>query len=243
MTIRRDSYERFEAYTNGQLSEAERQQLEITLLVDPVMQEEYAQYVQVTAGLAEAAEVDMRKRLKALDKSLGSPVRFTKRFGVSRIKTLASFVALAAVLAGIWILFPKGYSSSLLPHEEGLPVLMDGSFDRRFGAAMSTFRSLDYTGAAVAFSGLSDAEKSDTVLFYLANAELRAGNPAIAMKHFRRLSENSTSVYCDKSKFYVAMCLWSAGNTGDAIVLLEEVASNPEHPYGEVARIALEKME
>jgi hypothetical protein len=122
-------------------------------------------------------------------------------------------------------------------------VLMDASSDRRFGAAMSTFRSLDYTGAVVAFSGLSDVEKSDTVLFYLANAELRAGNPAIALKHFRRLSENSTSVYREKSKFYVAMCLWSAGNTDDAAVLLKEVAGDREHPYGETARIVLEKME
>lgn len=243
MDIPQEQFERFEAYWSGEMPEAERQQLEIDLLIDPLLQRAFNEYACVRNGLNQLARSDVHKQLNALDRQLDNPPHVNPRIRPPYKHVALFSLALAACLALVWFFYPGGYSVQDLPHEEGIPLYMDETADREFDSAMSVFRSVDYAQAARAFSGLPDMEQNDTVLFYLANAELRSGNAAIALRHFGSLTKWRTSVFYDKARYYTAMALWSGGNERDASTILRQIAKEVKHPYRRQAQAALEKME
>lgn len=243
MDIPQELFERFESYWSGKLPESDRQQLEIDLLLDPHLQQAFAEYKHVREGLDRYARKDIQKQLEVLDRSLAVPLHAKRPRQSQKRRALALASALAACLALGWFFYPRGYSVNDLPHEEGIPLYMGEQENRAFDSAMSVYRSVDFAEAARAFSGLPDMEQNDTVLFYLANAELRSGNSAIALKHFKSLAEQKTSVFYDKARYYAAMALWSAGNEREASALLHQIATEPKHPYCQQAQEALQQME
>lgn len=243
MDIGQNLFERFEAYWSGVLPESDRQQLEIDLLVDPHLQQAFSEYKRAREGLDLLARTDMKNQLDALDRNLDGSVQTQHPGRSPKRKALLLVSALTAFLVLGWLFYPRGYSINNLPHEEGVPLYMGEQETRAFDSAMSVYRSVDFSEAVRAFSGLPDMEQNDTILFYLANAELRSGNSAIALKHFRLLTEQKTSVFYDKARFYTAMALWSAGNEHEASALLRQIASEREHPYHEQAQAAIEQME
>ncbi len=243
MDIRPEDFERFEAYWSGEMLEPNRQQLEIDLLVDPLLQQRFAEYKRIREGLDQLARKEVHKQLKALDQSLDAIPQHRHQKVKSKTRVLFLFGGLAACLSLGWLFYPKGYSVDNLPHEEGIPLLMADQDNRVFDSAMSSYRSVDFSEAARAFSGLPDMEENDTILFYLANAELRSGNSAIALKHFKALTDRRESVFYDKARYYVAMAHWSAGNDREAFGLLRQIAKEPKHPYRHQAQAAVEQME
>jgi hypothetical protein len=243
MDIRPEHFERFEAYWSGEMPDSDRQQLEIDLLVDPVLQQGFAEYKRIREGLDQLARKEVHKQLKSLDHSLDAASQNRPKNQHYKTRVLFLISSVAACLALGWFFYPTGYSVRWLPHEEGIPLLMGDQENRVFDSAMSAFRSVDFAEAAKAFSGLPDMEQNDTVLFYLANAELRSGNSALALRHFTILSTNKESVFYNKARYYMAMALWSAGNNKDAFDLLHQIAKESDHPYRMEAQAALEKLE
>jgi tetratricopeptide (TPR) repeat protein len=229
--------ERIERYWEGRMTQEERLDFEIALLVDPVLQRESDIYKGVVQALKDIKTENVRNRLKAIDTELDrkgrSPGR-TSSFPFQRV-LLAALVVLA-IGSTLFLLQGRTSSTSInpdfLPVEEGLPVLMSTSGEKSFDDAMSLFKAGEFRESADRFIPLLESRPvNDTLLFYTGNALLRSGRAADALPLFNRLTISHSPAYALKAGVYVALCSWETGAKQEALNQLREISFLENHPY------------
>jgi tetratricopeptide (TPR) repeat protein len=241
-----ENLELIEAYYSGELAESERQDFEIRLLVDAELKEEYERYVAMVQAMRETGEEKVRARLAEIDRKLDQGGTGGGLRSPSGKKKLIVPVLVAACLLLIFFMVrPVSLNSyeSHIPYEEGLPVLMSSVGSKAFNDAMSAFRDSRFTEALPVFQHLSNEQpRNDTILYFLANAELRLGKFAEARLNFEKLAGNDESVYRYKAQFYQALSCWALDENELARELFTMISGNAQHPMRNEALHALEDL-
>ena len=240
--------ERIERYFEDQMSEEERKDFEIALLVDTALQNETEVYRNLMLAMKDIKSETIHNRLKELDSELDR-TSFVKNRRASipfQRALLAALVILA--IGSTLMLIQRGSSvpsteADLLPVEEGLPVLMSTSGEKAFDDAMSSFKAGEYDNAYDRFLPLLEQEPAnDTLLYFTGNALLRSGRPGDALPLFQKLISSHSSVYGLKAEVYKALCTWETGVKQEAIDQLREISFSEKHPYRKEAGALLNKL-
>ncbi|MEY4594349.1 MAG: Outer rane lipoprotein [Bacteroidota bacterium] len=233
-----------EAYHEGKLSEEEKVEFEVRLLVDEELQEENTLYKKILFGFHDIKAEQIRLKLRQIDNELDR-----RKKGKSNGPNYYWLMGLAATLAIVFFFYRQYITSSeftaeLIPADAGLPVLMGSEGKLEFDNAMSKFKAEAFEEAGKGFEkALAVSPENDTTLFYLANAYLRNGKYAEATSLFSRLSQNEKSAYRSKSQFYLALSYWAEGNLPAAKQIFETIAETQEHSFQSEATQLVKKLQ
>lgn len=234
--------ERIERYWEGRMSEEERRDFEIALLVDPVLQQESDNYRSVVLAMKDLKAEQVRNKLKDLDAELDRKDAVARRGLSLPFQRILLAAMLVLAIGSTLFLLQNGASiqsiaPELLPVEEGLPVLMGTSGEKAFDDAMSLFKAGDFHESYKGFRPLLALQPgNDTLLYYTANALLRSGRAGDALPLFNRLTSSHSPAYGLKAGVYAALCSWETGAKQEALDQLREISFLANHPYRNEAK-------
>ncbi len=228
--------ELIEAYLEGNLSEEEKVDFEVQLLVDKDLEEEFELYKKIVGGFQDIRLENIRKKLQAIDDEMDS---------ISN-KPSAKFywwAGLAACLIFFQIFLNYTKNSIPLPLEEGLPVLMGDDHNLTFQNAMQLYKNGKYDASINRFKQLVVANPTnDTLLYFIGCAELNIQKYQEASQYFKYVSTKSNSVFYLKSKYYLAYSLYKTNQSKEAKLILHELISNYENPFVEETKLFLKEI-
>jgi TolA-binding protein len=228
--------ELIEAYLEGNLSEEEKVDFEVRLLVDKDLEEEFELYKKIVGSFQDIRSENIRQKLQAIDDEIDSisPKPSTKFYW---------WAGIAACLIFVQIFLNYTKTSIPLPLEEGLPVLMGDDHNLDFQNAMQLYKSGKYDASVKRFNQLVVANPTnDTLLYFIGSAELNSQKYQEASQHFKNVSTNSNSVFYLKSKYYLAYSLYKNNQSNEAKLILQELISNNENPFVEETKLLLKEI-
>ena len=228
--------ELIEAYLEGNLSEEEKVDFEVRLLVDKDLEEEFELYKKIVGSFKDIQTENIRKKLQAIDDEIDS----------NSHKPSTKFywwAGIAACLIFVQVFLNYTKTSIPLPLEEGLPVLMGDDHNLAFQNAMQLYKSGKYDASVKRFNQLVLANPTnDTLLYFIGSAELNSQKYQEASQHFKNVSTNSNSVFYLKSKYYLAYSLYKTNHSREAKLLLQDLISNNENPFVEETKLFLKEI-
>jgi tetratricopeptide (TPR) repeat protein len=222
--------ELIEAYLEGNLSEEEKVDFEVRLLVDKDLEEEFELYKKIVGGFKDIQTENIRQKLQAIDDEIDS----------NSHKPSTKFywwAGIAAVLLGVLFIHnfyspSNKFSKDLIPTEEGLPVLMSTNSNLVFDNAMSQFKYGNYNLASKEFSiALKKNPTNDTTLYFLSISFLQNGDYKESIKILNELMKQPNSKYYEKGEFYLALSYWAENRNKEALLLLNKISNDKEHPF------------
>jgi TolA-binding protein len=228
--------ELIEAYIEGNLSEEEKVDFEVRLLVDKDLEEEFELYKKIVGGFKDIQTENIRQKLQAIDEELDNKKNSTNN-------KFYWWAGLAACLIFVQIFLNYTKTSIPLPMEEGLPVLMGDDHNLAFQNAMQLYKSGKYDASIKRFNQLIVAHPTnDTLLYYIGCAKLNSQKYKEASQHFKYVSSNINSAFYLKSKYYLAYSLYKTNRGKEAKLILQELISNNENPFVEETKLFLKEV-
>jgi len=225
-----------EAYLEGKLTEEEKVDFEVRLLVDKDLAEELELYKKIVGGFKDIQSEKIRQQLQIIDEELDNKNN-------SSTKNFYWWAGIAASLIFLQIYLYKSNTNIPLPLEEGLPVLMGDNNNLEFQNAMQLYKSGKYDASIKRFNQLFVANPTnDTLIYFIGCAELNSQKYQEASQHFKNVSANSNSVFYLKSKYYLAYSLYKNNQSNEAKLILQELISNNENPFVEEAKLFLKEI-
>jgi TolA-binding protein len=228
--------ELIEAYLEGNLSEEEKVDFEVRLLVDKDLEEEFELYKKIVGSFKDIQTENIRQKLQAIDDEIdsNSPKPSTKFYW---------WAGIAASLIFLQIYLYNSKSTIPLPIEEGLPVLMGEDQNVEFQNAMQLFKGGKYDASINRFNKLIIMHPdNDTLNYFLGYAELNVQQYLSAKTHLEIVHANKSSVFNLKAKYFLAYALYKNNKTEEAKVLLDELNSNSDNPFIEETKVFLKEV-
>lgn len=217
--------ELIEAYLEGNLSEEEKVDFEVRLLVDKDLEEEVELYKKIVGGFQDIRSENIRKKLQAIDDDIDS----------NNHKPSTKFywwAGLAACLIFVQIYLNNSRPNIPLPPEEGLPVLMGENDNIAFQNSMQLFKSGNYKLSIANFNKqLLIKPSNDTLLFYLGYSEIMEKEYNKASQHLNKLSDNKLSVFYLKALYYLAYSNYKNNCPENALKILQQLKSESNNPF------------
>jgi predicted Zn-dependent protease len=224
----RSRFEAIEAYVLDTMSAEERVRFEQELAGDPAL----------------SAEVELqRENIHAVE--LGGITRVLKTVGAEHAKDQAErstgyawkqrlryAAVVAIVLSGsLWLLRPSASERLFADHfvaDPGLPVAMGSTDDPAFADAMVSYKEGHYAEASTKWSPLLQADPTnDTLRFYVASASLADGDASAAIPLLSSLTNDPTSTFRNKSRWFLFLAYLKAGEVEKAKALSFD--GDPDH--------------
>jgi TolA-binding protein len=222
--------ELIEAYLEGNLSEEEKVDFEVRLLVDKELEEEFELYKKIVGSFKDIQSENIRKQLQAIDEELDNRNN-------SSTNKFYWWAGIAAVLLGVLFIhnlyFPSNnFNKDFIPAEAGLPVLMSTNSNLEFDNAMSQFKYGNYNLASKEFSiALKKNPTNDTTLYFLSISFLQNGDYKESIKILNELMKQPNSKYYEKGEFYLALSYWAEKRNKEALFLFNKIANDKGHPF------------
>jgi TolA-binding protein len=241
MEFNQDNLELFEAYLKGSLSEEERVAFEFKLMVDSELNDEFEVFKKIWGGFNDIKAEAIRKNLYKIDQELDA-----QKAKPAVIKKYRYAIALALIVSiCLWTYLElrqqTGFSTSMIPYEPGLPVLMGVDHKLEFDNAMSLFKYEQYDKALSGFSNhLASNKGNDTTLYYLGYCQLKTRQYSEAVNSYMLLNLMTDSKFFLKGQYYLAISHWANGDKSKAITLLNKISTNQQHPFASQAKSSLE---
>jgi TolA-binding protein len=228
--------ELIEAYLEGTLSQEEKVDFEVRLLVDKELEEELELYKNITGGFRNIKSENIRQQLQAIDEELDNKKN-------SPTNKFYWWAGIAASLIFLQIYLYNSKSTIPLPIEEGLPVLMGEDQNVEFQNAMQLFKGGKYDASINRFNKLIIMHPdNDTLNYFLGCAELNIQQYLTASKHLEMVDATNSSVFNLKAKYFLAFALYKTNKTKEAKVLLDELNSNSDNPFVEETKAFLKEV-
>jgi len=222
--------ELIEAYLEGTLTQEEKIDFEIRLLVDKELEEELELYKNIVGGFRNIKTEKIRQQLQAIDEELDNKKN-------SSSNKFYWWAGIAAVLLGVLFIhnlyFPSNnFNKDFIPAEAGLPVLMSTNANLEFDNAMSQFKYGNYNLATKGFSiALKKNPTNDTTLYFLSISFLQNGDYKESIKILNELMKQPNSKYFEKGEFCLALSYWAENRNKEALLLFNKIANDKEHPF------------
>jgi hypothetical protein len=228
--------ELIEAYLEGNLSEEEKVDFEVRLLVDKDLEEEFELYKKIVGSFKDIQSKNIRQKLQAIDEELDNRNN-------SSTNKFYWWAGMAVSLIFLQIFLYKSNSTIPLPLEEGLPVLMGENNNVEFQNAMQLFKAGKYDASVNRFNRLINSNQdNDTLNYFLGYAELNVQQYLSAKTHLGIVYANKSSVFNLKAKYFLAYALYKNNKTEEAKVLLDELNSNSANPFIEETKVFLKEV-
>jgi len=228
--------ELIEAYIEGTLTQEEKIDFEVRLLVDRELEEEFELYKNIVGGFQHIKTENIRQQLQAIDEELDNKKN-------SSTNKFYWWAGIAACLIFLQIYLYNSKSTIPLPIEEGLPVVMGDDNNVEFQNAMQLFKGGKYDASINRFNKLIIMHPdNDTLNYFLGCSELNIQQYLSASKHLQIVNVTNSSVFNLKAKYFLAYTLYKTNKTEDAKVLLDELNSNSDNPFVEETKAFLKEI-
>ncbi|MBP8822733.1 MAG: hypothetical protein KBH07_03745 [Flavobacteriales bacterium] len=234
-----DRFEALEAYVLGRMDAAQRQRIEMDLAADADLNSELAlQREHIRA--VEMAGVE--RQLNLLARQQPDRIRSTATGWHSWLKYAALVAVL--ILGAVWWYGRPPVNERLFAEyhvpDPGLPVPMSATKDPLFQDAMVAYKLGDHAEAIGKWTGLLQQDPAnDTLLFFIASARLAQGDAPASIPLFRRVKDNSASVFQAKAGWYLFLAFLHEGRTDD----LRALGLEHDPVYGDRARAVEERLD
>ncbi len=214
----RETFEAIEAYVLDRMPAEERAKFERRMAEDAALR----------------VEVDLeREHIRAVE--LGGVTRMLKELAAeershhgtggdrSRYLKVAAAIAVLAAGAVWWMsrapLHERVFAEHFVP-DPGLPVEMGASDDPTFQDAMISYKEGRFAEAHAKWAPLLERDPTnDTLRFYSASAALADGDAPAAIPLFKSLSEEGSSAFRDRSRWYLFLSYVRADQWKEAAAL------------------------
>lgn len=228
MNMSEEYIDMFEAYSRGELNEAEVQAFDARLSYDAEFSEAYARFRKVESGIQEHYRNELKHRFQELDKTLDDQSKGTPRIR-KLIWTGASFAAVLLIGLIVYYQSEKANNYEELAklywsEEEGLPVKM--STAGKYDAAMNAYKTENWPAAESELMGLLP---SDTAVYFLGVVSFERGNYNEAIEHFKTV--RSDSKWANESDFRLALSYLSIGEKSRAKSILIRMNQTPNGEF------------
>jgi tetratricopeptide (TPR) repeat protein len=217
-TMNQELFERIESYVLDRMDANERELFEAEIAQDQALRQEVAAQreciMAVEVGAFSAALVEVGRNYQQ-ENPVIEPVN---------IKSVSNWSSMLRIAASIILLLGAGYFF-LRPaqHERlyaefhvvdpGLPVPMSATDDPEFFDAMVDFKQGLYEKALQKWSPMLEEEpNNDTLLYYVAHAQLNLGQDQEALAKFSEL-RSGTGSFVVQSEWYSVLAHLKLGNT------------------------------
>ncbi len=235
----RNTFEAIEAYVLDRMDADERTVFEQRMATEPALHEE----VELERENIRAVELGgVTRLLNEIAQEEG-----TKSAGLSGSGwgTYLKYAAVIAVIAtgAIWWFTRAPLNERLFAEyfvaDPGLPVEMGVADDPVFADAMVSYKEGHYGEASSKWMPLLQQDpQNDTLQFYIGSAAIAGGDADVAIPYFKHICDEATSVFHDKSQWYLFLAYVSAGKVAEAKAMKLE----GDHVYGERVRAITSKL-
>jgi tetratricopeptide (TPR) repeat protein len=245
--ISQPDFEAIEQYLNNELDEPSRLALELRMEKDAA----FADEVEGIRKAIQGVELAFFRKSLALDvESSKQATAKTAPLWLHNLKWISAVAALAiGIVLALWwwrtrqpIVIEDYYSQYFRP-EPGLAVPMGVAESPRFAEAMTQYKLGDYDSALRSFQNLlSQKPNSDTLLYFIASAQLNRGKAVEAAATFKQVLNMRDSKFFDDALWYAALAALKQGRVDDcARALLKMPDHSPYHQDAQALLKALKK--
>ena len=238
-----DDFDLIEADILGNLSEEERQQLEIRRVADP-------NFATKVSGTSEAIMAARRAGAKAAIRTASQRHSIRTTQAVLYGRPMRTYIAAAASLlliasVALWAVnwsqtrSPEHLALAYFEPAIGLPTLLGPSEDLQFEEGMVDYKLGDFTRALTAWEPLLKADAAnDTLLYYVGVSRFAAADVEGGLA---ALEDVKSAALRDDAAWYKGLALLHLGREGEAKDLFEEVSMG-SGSYRDQARRLLDEL-
>jgi len=238
-----------EQFLHGDMSQAERENFEQTVLANPELAYEVGLSRMIDEALLKDDILDVRKKL--LDAFLEKGKKKNKVPLLSLIVknywyAAASLFLIVGLGITLYYSVPLGKSNdSLFRQYYSANDLIDvtRAGDATIVEAAMKFQERNYSLSSQLFKSiLEDDQNNMACWFYYGISNIETGNLAEAEKAFSMIIKDNQSLYVEQAEWYLALNHIKRNQSEKAIVLLYTISANPESKHQKDAARLLEKL-
>lgn len=239
-----DTFEKIEAYLNGELSGEELSQFQASLKSDAELAGQVELFKNLDVALADEGAIALQKETLELGdlffnekKEESTPIRrlpFYRR----PLAIAASIALIVSVAAVIWLNNGSGamsndelFAAYYEPHSFANGVRGGEDTANNYDKAMDAIKLGDNdTAIRLLQSHLTEQATDVKAAFALATAYMQADPPqyGMAVQYFQFVIDDGKSLMVDQSKWYQALVYIKQGNKAAARLLLEKLQSSED---------------
>jgi tetratricopeptide (TPR) repeat protein len=224
--------DRVDDFLMGKMSSDESSRFIEEQMNDPDLASRIELRKKIIIGFTEVYEEELKQKLIAYDRSLGTTKRLKKI-------TLIAASILFIVVAGITFvqLTKKDTIDSFDFFEAGIPNIMNSSARKdELQLGMNAFKLESYDDAILIFEKLNNEKPSnDTLNYFLGISHYRADNIDKAIDFFNSTMVDKKSIYQEKAEFRLAIALIKGGDLNRAESILESINKDQDHSLRKLA--------
>lgn len=231
-----ESYDRIDRYLLNRMSEEEVIDFKQELELDDILASDVAVRKAIHIELNAVYKDELKISLVEHDLSIDS-----KQWITPLLRSAGIILLLVASVIVINRNTKDDQFANYDIYEEGIPNYMNEvSKNQAFQMTMNEFKQENYSLAVLGFSNLIEQGfKSDTLQYFLAVSQQRDGDLNSALPNFQEI--DNTSVYYQKAEFRIPIIEYQLGQEKQAIEKIRQIASDPFHPYVDLASAFLQK--
>ena len=246
MAEEKSTPDRIEAYVLREMTPEARTAFERELTADPALAEGVAEFERLREDLELLDEADFLAEMQELGNEMRTePAAYPEARPVRRRWYIAVAAAILLLIIPAYLFLRPSPDARLFnTYFEAYPDVSSSRAgdDADFVAAMEDYRTGDFSDARIHFSDhLASSPNDQEALFYGGIAEVKAGDPEVAVERVEKL-ESQESIFENAAEWYRALALLKAGEREGAVELLGEIAVG-EGSYRERAEVLLGEME
>lgn len=240
------SFEKIEAYLNGELDEVQLKIFEEQMKKDDALAAQVHLFKNMDLAISDKSALQFQKLVQKeanpfFQKSSAPEAKIRKLSWTSRSWTIAASILVLIISATL--LFQKFGSSDPVSNQELFAqnfMVYDLDENLRssaiepdlFQAGIREYQKENYSAAIDTFQNLQKSTPNDMVLaFALGNTFLNQ-NPSnfrLAQAEFQKVIEEDNSIYVSKAKWYLALIYINNGRINLAKNLLQEVVESGDN--------------
>lgn len=218
-----NTFESIERYLLNEMAEQERLAFEEKLAGDTALQAQTEEMRLLIEGIETRA---MKEKLDSIHAGMIQDENRTHSGSRSIMRYLPWAAALALLVSvAIWLTNDTNqHWKTYYEADPGLPTLMGNNDEYKFMEGMVFYKDNQFKSAKTHWESLYTENKSDTLNYYLAMAELNLKNYAAAEPYLKKV-EPGSAFYRD-AQWYLALLKVKYNETAEAVELLQNLDSD-----------------
>ena len=233
-----ENIDKIEEYLEGNSDEATVLEIEKTLANDEKFRKDFETYKLLFDGIRYSGRKELHEKMKAWDRDFSDDINgleiSPQRNNFKWYAIAASVLFFVVVGVVISVNLDSGYQGVVAeyyePHNLMPPTTRGEKSDQlALDLIYQHYDNAQYNQVISLIDQLDINQKSDLILFLLANSHQAVGNYDEAIELFSKFSESETG-FKSSADWYRALCLLSKNEVDQAIPILEKLSvSNTYH--------------
>lgn len=234
--------EQIESYLEGKLSEEERRDFEKRLAADASLKKEVDVYRKLIKGIESAGTSNFLSKMNDWEQEIsGMEIGKPQQKNPWKLYAIAALIIMFVMPFGYLIIQNANSSSDEIfaeyfePYED-LISERDAGVEPELVRGMEHYNSKEFGQAIKQFTSYLNNSPDDLeVQLYLAIAFLANDEPHFAEKGFTNLMAFPDNLFYPQVQWYYTMCKLKLGKNGELKKLVNEISSDPDHDYYQLA--------